>query len=135
MPLILDPERHAAVAFDHLPRVAAYDDGSQSVLYWNNVVRSMEADRWQATVGPLPADPTPAESAAAHQQLLDAQAQSDADAVALRNKILTTAQTAVGIAYDQLSATQLRALFGILLFKADALDKNGVVRPLSEWVR
>lgn len=135
-----DPEKHAAVEFDHLPRVASYlttyDDGSeattQQVLYWDGLVRSVAADDW---AGPLPADPTPEESAAARQQIKQDEAQADADADALRQRILATAQGAVGVAYDQLTAAQLRALFGILLAKAGALDKNGVVRPLNEWVK
>ena len=106
---------------------------TQQVLYWQApAVRSMAAADWPP---PLPTEPTPAESAAARQQLLADEAQAADDARALRNKILTTAQTAVGTAYDQLTAVQLRALFGILLFKADALDKNGVVRPLAQWVK
>lgn len=49
--------------------------------------------------------------------------------------IKTTAGTAVGVNYGALTATQLRSLFAILLYRADALDKNGNVRPLGEWVR
>jgi hypothetical protein len=132
MPTLLDPEKHFAVEFDHLPRVADYDDGSQHVLYWDELVRSMAAEDWP---GPLPADPTPEESAAARQQIKQDEAQAEADADALRQRILNTAQSAVGVAYDQLTAAQLRALFGILLAKAGALDKNGVVRALNEWVK
>ena len=53
----------------------------------------------------------------------------------LREAIKTTAQSAVGVTYDQLTAAQVRALAAILLYKAGALDTNGTVRPLSEWVR
>jgi XkdW protein len=52
-----------------------------------------------------------------------------------RNRIRTTAQSAVGVAFDQLTAAQLRSLVAILLWGEKALDRNGVIRPLAEWVR
>jgi hypothetical protein len=63
-----------------------------------------------------------------------AQAQRQADAAALRQKVLNVAQSAVGQGIDTLTAVQVRALMACLLFKAGALDKAGVVQPLSEWL-
>ena len=63
MPLLLDQDRHFAVAADGLPRVGRYDDDSRHVLYLDgDLVRSKTLAEWAA---PLPTDPTPEESAAA----------------------------------------------------------------------
>ncbi len=82
------------------------------------------------------ADPQP--DAAQLQAASDAydaqQAQQAADAAALRQKILTIAQSAVGIAVDQLTATQVRALFAVVLYHEGALNKDGIVQPLNTWV-
>lgn len=121
------------VALDHLPRQATADDGTLHVLFWQSpAVRSMLAADWPP---PLPADPTPAESAATAAALQAAAQQAEQDAAALRTKVRTVAQSAVGTAFDQLTAAQLRALVGVLLWESGALDKNGVVRPLADWVR
>lgn len=52
-----------------------------------------------------------------------------------RALVLQTAQTAVGIRYDQLTAAQVRALAAILFWQAGALKADGTVRPLAQWVR
>jgi hypothetical protein len=55
------------------------------------------------------------------------------------SKLFTTiknvAQTTVGIRVDQLSSTQVRALFAIILFKESAIDTSLKIKPLSQWVK
>ncbi len=80
------------------------------------------------------AQPTPAELQTASDAYDAQQAQAAADAQALRQKILTIAQSAVGIAVDQLTATQVRALFAVVLYHEGALSKDGIVQPLNTWV-
>jgi hypothetical protein len=124
------------VAQDGLSRQAAGDDGNTYVLYWDPPhVRSLTSAEWLAQRGPLPSDPTQAEIDAGVAARVAAAQQAAQDAAALRSKVLQVAQSAVGVAADQLTNVQLRALFMVVLWKAGALDKNGVVRPLSEWVR
>ena len=53
----------------------------------------------------------------------------------LFNTIKQTAQSAVGIKYDALSITQVRALYGFVLFKEGAIDTSGKIRPLKDWVK
>jgi hypothetical protein len=65
---------------------------------------------------------------------LEAEAEK-ADHAATRDRIRTAAQSAVGVAFDQLTTTQLRALFAILLYREGALNRHGIVRPLPEWVK
>lgn len=76
---------------------------------------------------------------AARQAQADAEAQAAATATATRNAakalVLPVAQSAVGIRFDQLTASQLRALAAILFWQAGALDGNGIVQPLAGWVR
>lgn len=133
MPRILDPTIHTAVERDGLPRVAAYDDGSQHVLYLeNDVVRSMPAADWPP---PLPTEPTPEQIAAAIAARALAAQQAAQDAAALRQRVLTLAQSAVGVQIDALTAPQVRALIAILLWQAGAIDRAGAVRPLGQWVR
>lgn len=115
MPLI--PQSIAdLVAQDHQPRQATADDGSQHMLFWNGQnVRSVLLADWPA---------------AAQPELQEAQ-----DAAALRQRVRAVAQSAVGTQFDQLTASQLRALLAILLHKEGALDNTGAVRPLADWVR
>lgn len=63
------------------------------------------------------------------------QDQERQDTIALRQQIRQTAQSAVGVRVDLLTAAQVRALFAILLFREGALDRTGAVRPLAQWVR
>jgi hypothetical protein len=131
MPTLLNYATHQAVARDGLPRVADYDDGSQQVLFLDgDTVRSMPAADWPP---PLPTDPTPAEIAAAIAARQVAQQQAESDALALRQRVRTIAQSAVGVQVDQLTAIQVRALIAVLLHKAGALDKSGAIRALDTW--
>jgi hypothetical protein len=121
------------VASDSLSRVATADDNSRHVLYLDgDMVRSMLAVDWPP---PLPTEPTKAEIDAAIAARAAARLQAGKDAAALRQKVLTTAQSAVGISVDALTAGQVRALVALLLYQQGALDKSGVVQPLAGWVR
>ena len=53
----------------------------------------------------------------------------------LKNQIISTAQTAVGVRVDQLTAAQVRSLFAIVLFKEGAIDSALRVKPLLQWVK
>src|SRR6185503_7259883 len=122
---LLEPDKSAAVERDHLPRVARYqteyDDGTsgetQHVLYWGGAfVQSMITADWLAQRGPLPVDPTPAESNAAVQALAQAAQQAQTDAAQLRQQVLALAQSTVGMRVDAAFTTaQLRSLLAILL--------------------
>lgn len=121
---LIDPTIHAAVEADHVARQAAYlatyDDGTTAqinqMLYWGGTrVQSASLVDW------------PVIEVAVNARI--------ADAAALRQRVRTVAQSAVGVQFDQLTAAQLRALLAILLWKQDALDSTGAVRPLADWVR
>lgn len=49
--------------------------------------------------------------------------------------VRTVAQSAVGVAYGDLTAGQVKALLACLLFRVGAFNADGTVRPLSEWVK
>lgn len=124
------------VALDGLPRVAIADDSSQHVLYLDGTfVRSMSVADWLIQRGPLPADPTPEQIAAAIAARETATLQAAADAAALRQQILQAAQSTVGVVIDQLTAQQRNALVALLLYKAGAIDKDLKIKPLTEWVK
>jgi len=136
--LINGLEIGAAVARDGLPRQSTADDASRHVMYLEaneQIARSMPAAEWLATRGPLPTDPTPEQIAAAIAAREQARRQADADRAALRQLVRQKAQSAVGVAIDDLTVGQLRALLAILLHNEGALDRDGKVRPLAEWVR
>ncbi len=57
------------------------------------------------------------------------------EANALRQQVISTAQSAVGVSITALTAAQVRALVAILLWKAGAIKADGTVRPLAEWVK
>jgi hypothetical protein len=126
-----------AVGQDGLPRVAHGDDGSMHVLYLPTgarIAQSMEASDWLVQRGPLPADPTHAEIAAALAARAAAEQQAATEAAALRQQIIALAQSAVGVRVDQLTAGQVRALFATVLWKTGALNADLTVRPLTQWV-
>ena len=141
---LLEADKQEAVARDGLPRVAryltTYADGSQGetqhVLYRpNGLVQSMPAADWLAQRGPLPTDPTQAQidAAIAAQQQATQQAQSDA--AQLRQQVVTLAQSTVGLRIDAtFTAAQLKALLALLLWQAGALNSDGTVRPLTDWI-
>ena len=52
----------------------------------------------------------------------------------LRSRVLALAQSAVGVALNDLTAAQQRALIAVLLWKAGALTPDLKVRALSEWL-
>lgn len=66
--------------------------------------------------------------------ILAAAIQARQEAQALRQRVITVANSAVGIQLDALNATQVRALLACLLHKAGAIDKAGAIRPLGEWL-
>lgn len=105
------------VAQDGQPRQATADDGSEHMLFRDGLfVRSCVLANWPA-----------------EQVILAAHEQERLDAAALRQRILTAAQSAVGVQLDQLTAVQIRALLAIVLFKAGAVGTSGVVQPLNTW--
>lgn len=123
-----------AVALDGLPRVADADDGSRHVLYLDAwpLPHSMLAADWLSTRGPLPTDPTPAQSAAAIAAR-ETERQTKRDkAVQKRARILALAADAVGQPVDKLSAKQIGALLALL--HPELVDDALMVRPVDEWV-
>lgn len=132
MPLLPQSEVDL-VTRDGLPRVVTADDGSQHVVYLDgDVVRSVLASDW---AGPLPTPPTQAEIDAAIAAREAQKRQEKEDAAALRQRVRNVAGSAVGQSFDTLTAAQVRSLLAVLLHRAGALDKSGVVRPLDEWAK
>ncbi len=79
------------------------------------------------------AQPTALQLQAASDAYDLAQAQAASEAEALRTQVRTVAQSAVGIVITNLTAAQVRALLAVLLWKGGALDKDGKIRPLTDW--
>jgi hypothetical protein len=132
MSLIRDRSIHTAVERDGLPRVAAYDDGIDRVLFLDGeIVRSVEASAW---IDALPTDPTPAESVAAIAAREAERGNRQAAALLRRQRAHDLAQSAVGVEVGALTPRQVEALLGLLLLRAGALDDDLLVRPLEEWV-
>jgi hypothetical protein len=132
MSLIRDRSIHTAVERDGLPRVAAYDDGIDRVLFLDGeIVRSVEASAW---IDVLPTDPTPAESAAAIAARETERGNRQAAALLRRQRARDLAASAVGVKVGALTPRQVEALLGLLLWKAGALDDGLLIRPLDEWV-
>jgi hypothetical protein len=84
----------------------------------------------------LPGEPpTQAELDAAIVAYDAAAATRDADASRLRQRVRTLAGGAAGKLITNLTASEVRALVAVLLWKAGALTPDGAVRPLDEWAR
>lgn len=120
------------VKSDGLPRLATADDDSQHILYLNGtIVQSTVAADWPP---PLPTDPTPAQIATAIAARATAETTRKQSAIALRNRVVTVAQSAVGSQLDALTAVQVRALLACLLWKAGGLGSDGAINPLADWL-
>lgn len=119
MPLLIDGlALSALVQQDGQPRQASADDGSQHMLFLDGqIVRSCLLSDWPA-----------------EQTVLAQHAQERQDAAALRQRVVTLAQSAVGTRVDDLLTGQVKALVAILLWQAGALDSSGTVQPLATWV-
>lgn len=105
---------------------------------------AVDADTWQIVVT-TPSDLTAPQQAAlaalvaahdytqrtAAQQSAD---QAKADIATAKNQAVTIAQSAVGVGIGALTAPQVRALVACLLWKNGALNPNGTVRALSDWL-
>lgn len=128
----LDQAVAAAVQADHQARTVeaqVYEvvEGRETVLLrTDRIVVYWDQDRVRSA---LEADYA-AEQARMAGEEADREAQRQ-----LKQAVLTVAQSAVGVRFDQLTAAQLRALFAIMLFREGALDNAGLVRPLGQWVR
>lgn len=84
----------------------------------------------------LPGDPPTEEEIDAAIAAYDAaETQRAQEAATLRQQVVTVAGSAVGVVLTDLTAPQVKALLAVLLHKAGALDKDGKVRVLSEWVK
>lgn len=107
------------VAADQQPRQATADDGSVHMLFWDAPrVRSCLLADW----------PTVQAELATHEA-------ERTQAAQLRQQIIQSAQSAVGIALGALTAQQRNSLIALLLWKAGALNRDGTVKALEEWVR
>lgn len=133
---LLDPDKHTAVALDHLPRVARYADEqgveSRKVLYWTGrrVETLLEAE-WLNTRGPLPTDPTPEQIAAA----LAARQQDTQDTAALRQAIRTRLDALAGKRVDDLLVGELKTLLLYLVCREGGVDKDMRMRAPGDWGR
>lgn len=87
--------------------------------------------RWNLPGNP----PTEAEITTAAAAYDAAETQRQAEATTLRQQVISTAQSAVGVSITALTAAQVRALVAILLWKAGAIKADGTVKVLTEWVR
>lgn len=71
-------------------------------------------------------------------QIFAAAAAHNASAVTPREQnqanLGAAAQSSVGAAFDSLTPVQVRALLALLLYRAGALNDDGTVRPLGEWL-
>ena len=54
---------------------------------------------------------------------------------ALRQQILSLAQSAVGVRLDALTANQRNALIACLLWRAGGVANDMTVRPLGQWLQ
>lgn len=138
MPRLLDPTIHDAVAHDGLPRSARYadEDGGTSVhvLYWDGrIVRSLSDVEWLAQRGPLPADPTPAQIAAALAAQAAAEQQAQIDAAQTRQAIRARLDALAGKRVDDLLVGDLKTLLLYLVWREGGIDKELRVKPIGEW--
>lgn len=140
MNYFLDEDKSDLVSRDGFPRVVRGHDemgvATQHVQYESGgAVTSMLAAEWLAQRGPLPTDPTQAQIDAALAAQATADQQAQADAATLRQQVLVTLQSAVGVRFIDLTNAQLKAVVEALAWKAGALNPDTAVRPPIDWLR
>lgn len=69
------------------------------------------------------------------QAALDAAAETEPPWGPVYRQVKQAAQSAVGVALTDLTTNQIKALLAVLLFEKKAVDNDGNIRPLAEWVR
>ena len=80
-------------------------------------------------VVPDGSDPAPAQTVIANHVSTQVSA-----AQTLRNQIITTAQTAVGVQLSALTTVQVRALMAIVLYNQGGVSTTLTVKPLENWM-
>ena len=58
-----------------------------------------------------------------------------AAAAAARDAVKAIAQSAVGVAVNDLTTQQLKSMVAVLLWKAGAVDSDLTIKPLGEWTK
>jgi hypothetical protein len=61
--------------------------------------------------------------------------QTELDNAAIKSIVMPLAQRAENTLITDLTSNQVLALIAILLWKAGAINPNGTVKALSEWIR
>lgn len=69
------------------------------------------------------------------QAALTAAAETEPEWGPVYRAVKSAAQSAVGVALTDLTNAQIKALLAVLLFEKKAVDQDGKVRPLAEWVK
>lgn len=75
-----------------------------------------------------------AEEAADRALTAQGAATLEAQSLTLKQQVVSLAQTAVGVAVNDLTAAQRNALVVVLLHKAGALTSDLKIKPLNQWV-
>lgn len=84
---------------------------------------------------------SPKDSASFVQEQVASKTQNKADSVTLSaktialNSIISTAQSSVGVALNNLTATQVRSLLALMLFQMGGVNPSTLaVNPLNQWI-
>ncbi len=102
--------------------------------FWTCKDNDYEQLTWDATVNGMP-KPTLAQLQTAYDAYVAAQATIQSQTNTLVNNIKQTAQSAVGVTLNNLTAAQRNALIAILLYKAGGVNiSDGTVKALNDWV-
>lgn len=131
MSIKIPKEIYDLVTTDHLPReieASVYEvidrkEGAflrtePRVVFWDGVkVRDVAEKEWGA-----------------EQERLTEGERKKQQRKQTRDAIIAAAQSAVGEAVGSLNANQREALLALLLWKAGALNSDGTVKGLEEWV-
>jgi len=69
------------------------------------------------------------------ETLAELAAETEVARQAFRQQIVDIAQSAVGIALNDLTAVQIKALIAVMLYRMGGVSGDMEVKPLNEWVR
>lgn len=126
-------EAYELILRDGLPRVRTDEVGGaiQLVGYLDgDVVRTMTASEW---VGPLPVEPTPAESRAAIAAREAGRVAAENALAARKARLRADAASSVGKDVATLRQPESNALLALVLARLGALDDEGRVKALDLW--
>lgn len=120
------------VTRDNFPLIGVVNRIGPNTYHWTDEVNSGDFT-WQDDV--IEVDDQYLALIATIQAAIARATQTKPARAPVLRRIKALARSTVGINLEDLTNLQIKALLAVLLYDARAIDDNGRIRPLKDWVR